>query len=935
MNSVEGYSLGMRCLQCGKKLSLLRKIANDEFCSAEHRDLYRHYESQIALNRLNESQVRIARPSPAEAMAAQAAVERLRAMDSSSSDPVFVETFPIAESVRPLNLRRTATPAIGLEIGEWFGALPERPECRKSLNFAEGGSSTGLVEPGPLAVAQQPRALVLRPLFRLGVRLLASGAVRRIGQMRHAGLSSLTVPRPLTRPSHVVDIPTDSAGWLPAHAAAPGLPVCSRERRGLPCLPMEAGCSLPLQAGMNQTAMAMQPALRPLPDLDWSPLDAMREARRAAVLREIVESGTPVQEPDLCPATMQPAEPVELRTAACAARAPRACTETLEGTYSASLPGAGAALAALPRLRSCDGQEPVRLCATAALTYTVTTAEPVVADGCELLPELRHTATSQMMWDDTTQPVELRTSAGVREVRSIAVVAAVDSTDPALPNPRDLCGGRTSMPMGDRMLAMDGPTAERGQIVGRALDSRVDTRVDTRVERNLDPALPAQEAIHTTLPRMREETGLHALTLPASAASVPSYAGMMPRAMAAAASAGGPALPGFAAHPELIAGLAVTLAPELAATLASPLAAENPLGPSEPSPPAIDRQLPLAMGRAVGASPQPHGTPVERLTPVWDVSICCTPTAPAARLTIDHADGSGSRQSRSAVSRNRRNPVHSIDLRGLPGRKFWKYAPADLKWVALGLPLILVFVVYSFRGTQPKTEAGPVVASSQAVTETPASSSSSLGASLKNVLMNRAAVNLLDDFRGGLGSWEGGEGWAKTWRYGQATFLEPGNLALYKPSMTLRDYTFEFLGQIQGRSLNWVFRAKDARNYYAIRIIVTRPGPMPEAQIVQYAVIDGKEERPKVMPIPYPVRPDTMYLVRVDVRGSDFSIQLQGQPLYNFSDDRLQEGGIGFFGPKGDKSYLRWVQVKHQYDYIGRMCALLAPYHVTETAKSE
>jgi hypothetical protein len=202
--------------------------------------------------------------------------------------------------------------------------------------------------------------------------------------------------------------------------------------------------------------------------------------------------------------------------------------------------------------------------------------------------------------------------------------------------------------------------------------------------------------------------------------------------------------------------------------------------------------------------------------------------------------------------------------------------------------------------------------------------------------MNRAAVNLLDDFRGGLGAWEGGEGWAKSWRYGQATFLEPGSLAFYKPSMALRDYSLEFLGQIQGRSLNWVFRAKDARNYYAVRIVITRPGPMPEAQIIQYAVIDGKEERHKVLPTPYPVRPDTMYLVRVDVRGSEFSIYLQGQPLYNFSDDRLKEGGIGFFTPKGDKSFLRWVQVKHQYDYIGRLCALLAPYHVSpEAPKSE
>jgi hypothetical protein len=121
-----------------------------------------------------------------------------------------------------------------------------------------------------------------------------------------------------------------------------------------------------------------------------------------------------------------------------------------------------------------------------------------------------------------------------------------------------------------------------------------------------------------------------------------------------------------------------------------------------------------------------------------------------------------------------------------------------------------------------------------------------------------------------------------------------------------------------------------------MRIVVNGTGPMPNSQIVQYAVINGKEERAKVLPTPYPVRPDTMYLVRVDVNGSDFNIYVQGQPMYSFTDDRLPEGGIGFFSPKGDKSYLRWVQVKHQYDYVGRLCALLAPYQVPpEAAKSE
>ena len=139
----------MRCLQCGKKLNLLRKIANGEFCSAEHRDLYRSNESQLALARLKESQVRIDRPSHAETVAAMAAVERLRAMDSSDADPVFVETFPLVESIRPRNQRRMSLPAMEPALSNWKAVLPERPYRREHLSFAVSGTLHGFVESGP------------------------------------------------------------------------------------------------------------------------------------------------------------------------------------------------------------------------------------------------------------------------------------------------------------------------------------------------------------------------------------------------------------------------------------------------------------------------------------------------------------------------------------------------------------------------------------------------------------------------------------------------------------------------------------------------------------------------------------------------------------------------------------------------------------------
>jgi hypothetical protein len=64
----------------------------------------------------------------------------------------------------------------------------------------------------------------------------------------------------------------------------------------------------------------------------------------------------------------------------------------------------------------------------------------------------------------------------------------------------------------------------------------------------------------------------------------------------------------------------------------------------------------------------------------------------------------------------------------------------------------------------------------------------------------------------------------------------------------------------------------------------------------------------------------------VDVRGSDFTIMAQGQLVDFWTDSRLTRGGVGFFCSRGEKARVRWVEVSHQYDALGRLCAYLAPY---------
>ncbi len=202
---------------------------------------------------------------------------------------------------------------------------------------------------------------------------------------------------------------------------------------------------------------------------------------------------------------------------------------------------------------------------------------------------------------------------------------------------------------------------------------------------------------------------------------------------------------------------------------------------------------------------------------------------------------------------------------------------------------------------------------------------------LRKGVASRAAVRLEDDFRSGLRGWSGDDGWAESWKYTDAGFVEPGKLALYQSSLDLRDYTLSFLAQVESRGLNWVFRAKDRESYYAMRLEVSTKSRVPEASLVRYAVIGGKAERPVRLPLPLRLASNTLYPVSLEIQADAFTTRIQDQVVDSFSDARLKQGGVGFFAEKGDRALLRWVSVVYQDDLIGRFCALLAPPRVTET----
>jgi len=196
---------------------------------------------------------------------------------------------------------------------------------------------------------------------------------------------------------------------------------------------------------------------------------------------------------------------------------------------------------------------------------------------------------------------------------------------------------------------------------------------------------------------------------------------------------------------------------------------------------------------------------------------------------------------------------------------------------------------------------------------------------LQTTLARRASLEVADDFRAGLSGWQGGKDWGRSWRYDRAGFARPGQMAILSKSVGLSDYEFTFLGQIEKGALSWAFRATDPGNYHAMKISITRPGPLPAASIVRYATVGGKEGKRTHLPLPLVVRGDTLYEVKVNVAGSQFTTSINGQLVDTFADRRLTSGGVGFFTEAGESARLRWVRVAHNDDLLGRLCSYLSP----------
>jgi hypothetical protein len=196
--------------------------------------------------------------------------------------------------------------------------------------------------------------------------------------------------------------------------------------------------------------------------------------------------------------------------------------------------------------------------------------------------------------------------------------------------------------------------------------------------------------------------------------------------------------------------------------------------------------------------------------------------------------------------------------------------------------------------------------------------------SLRRNVADRAGVKLVERFDSGPDRWESRGESGATWKRDEKGFMVPGEMAIYKPSAEMANYTMEFLGQIDLKALSWVFRAKDRKNYYVAKLAFARPGPLQELSLRRYAVLDGKEMPACDTPIPSIIRGERTLQVRLNAHGSDFSVYIRDRIIDSWSDSRLRSGGIGFFSGKGERSRISWVNLRYQYDVLGRICAFFS-----------
>ncbi|MEO5925776.1 MAG: hypothetical protein ABIR70_18300 [Bryobacteraceae bacterium] len=261
-------------------------------------------------------------------------------------------------------------------------------------------------------------------------------------------------------------------------------------------------------------------------------------------------------------------------------------------------------------------------------------------------------------------------------------------------------------------------------------------------------------------------------------------------------------------------------------------------------------------------------------------------------------------------------------------------AGAVLAFVAIGGAMVAVLMM---GGSGKSGGGGGAFASVSAETGKKPSMISGASSAVSDFVRGIAPVTLRQSFGGGsLGSAVSSAAeWSNlTLRAGATQIDDPrdwigktktsASLRLWKKSTAMQNYEMEFQGQLEKTSLSWAVRAADAGNYYATKLAIIKAGPLPNAGLIRYAMVNGRETDRYQVPLPVTLERGAAYRIRVTVNGDQIRTYLGSTMIGAMTDKRLVRGGVGFFDDAGDPQKVAWVSVSEHDSFLGRLLANFA-----------
>lgn len=926
----------MACQLCGKKISLWKRFSDNRYCSEEHRGEHARQQEQAALARLmhRPGPAKLTpSPQPASAASAVPLVEPAAMIAEPISAPRVAVPAGVATAepfdagfllVCPEPAVRTAAARLGREAVRFPASLAlarrrrqwsidglmgrstqSLPVSRLISPSARDWAATARLEPGtlawrpsrPMAGTQPASALALRPSGWLECGLVsdASSLTARTDANGYRG--GLTVARlqkgaGLRSPS-LSPGSSHSLRWNPAgYALLPRSPQAQNLRSRLqPALPAPMQRDPVFLRSTNQwqaiipEARAAQPGLRESGDAVFQPRHgrAERLAPAAPALRACLEPRPLLAPPARGEAAAQP--PAGWRQSAGRLRMP-----SLGQAATLALPVAEGAGSWAPM----DAPAALKTSTSAPLSATVIAAAPPSSPPpilrlAEALSPIRPAPAGppQPMLDaGSPRALEVAPRYAAIELAPInPVLQPIESPPPSM-TPIEAW---PELSASNDLLAAD--IALTGPVLSTALPLEPDFTPGP-VLAQADPLALTHDlqAIDTAVGRSAQPAE------PLAALQAPWWPGAAPQAAPVPSQ--------------------LTLAGALAPNPAPAGEAEPAISSTTPKP--FETRLAAVPTRlsALGPRLRPSAAPRATVIAPRDMQPAALP--PEGELFLQAPEAL---QESAPLPAPRESQVRALLSRKTGGlarlwRQFldlWQAAPILARGLAVVVPLLVPTLAFTRISSQPPPAAWMAVERS---------------------IRSRATVDLEDDFRAGLSFWEGAGDWFNTWSYDRSSFVLPGKIALYRPTVELTDYRMEFLGQIEKKSLGFAFRGRDPKNYYAVQIRI-HAAPLPTATVVRYAMVDGQEQNRSELPLPLTIQSDTMYRVLVTVEGNHFTITVNGQMVDSWADWRLKSGGVGFFNEKGAVSRLRWVRVIHQDDFLGWVCSQFSPKTADRRASGE